>query len=248
MAMNGPGPAVIAPTGYGGASHSNKMTAADFYSNPWTDKDEYETHPFETAASRFKHAHTLSSDSGSIESPIDGSSPFRLKRKSTLKGRDRLEKRLTGQANSERHVSMEGSIVDHPDRYSADHSRSSQESVEWTSTDTMKRSSSFSRPRPKGERPLTAASSVYPNERDSIMSWNAAVAPDVPDKPLPSIPEAMQGSPGLGLDRSKSFSRPRPKRDESVETLVEVEGEERATTPVPKGVMAPPVTAEGVSF
>ncbi|KAL1608288.1 hypothetical protein SLS60_003227 [Paraconiothyrium brasiliense] len=237
MAMNGPGPAVIAPAGYG--QPANKMTPADFYANPWTEKDEYETRPFETAASRFKYAHSLSNDAESIESPIDGSSPFRLKRKSTLKGRDKLEKRITGQAN-ERHVSMEGSIVTaNPDRNSAEHSRSSQESVDWDEKGTLQRSTSFSRPRP---RPKTAASSVYPDDRDSIMSWDAAMAPDMPDKPLPSIPEKG------GLDRSKSFSRPRPKRDESADTLVEVEGEGRATTPVPKGVVAPPVTAEGVSF
>lgn len=236
MAMNGPGPAVVAPTGYG--TTENKMTPADFYANPWTEKDEYETRPFETAASRFKHAHSLSDDASSIESPIDGSSPFRLKRKSTLRGRDKLEKRITGQAN-ERHVSMEGSIVTPLDRESAEHARSSQESVEWDEKGTLQRSTSFSRPRP---RPKTAASSLYPDERDSIISWDAALAPDMPDKPLPSIPEKG------GLDRSKSFSRPRPKRDESEDTLVEVEGEGRATTPVPKGVVAPPVTAEGVSF
>ncbi|KAJ4353895.1 uncharacterized protein N0V89_005625 [Didymosphaeria variabile] len=237
MAMNGPGPAVIAPAGYG--QPANKMTPADFYANPWTEKDEYETRPFETAASRFKHAHSLSNDAESIESPIDGASPFRLKRKSTLKGRNKLEKRITGQAN-ERHVSMEGSIVtENPDRDSAEHPRSSQESTEWDEKGTLQRSTSFSRPRP---RPKTAASSVYPDDRDSIMSWDAAMAPDMPDKPLPSIPEKG------GLDRSKSFSRPRPKRDESADTLVEVEGEGRATTPVPKGVLAPPVTAEGVSF
>ncbi|KAL5382123.1 hypothetical protein DPSP01_006802 [Paraphaeosphaeria sporulosa] len=236
MAMNGPGPAVIAPVGYG--KTENKMTPADFYANPWTEKDEYETRPFETAASRFKHAHSLSDDASSIESPIDGSSPFLLKRKSTLKGRDKLEKRITGQAN-ERHVSMEGSIVTPADRESAEHARSSQESVEWDDKGALQRSTSFSRPRP---RPKTAASSLYPDDRDSIMSWDAAMAPDMPDKPLPSIPEKG------GLDRSKSFSRPRPKRDESADTLVEVEGEGRATTPVPKGVVAPPVTADGVSF
>lgn len=239
MAMNGPGPAVIAPAGYG--NNAQKMTPADFYANPWTDRDEYETRPFETAASRFKHAHSLSDDANSIESPIDGSSPFRLKRKSTLKGRDKLEKRITGQANNERHVSMEGSIVTpNPERDSAEHDRSSEESVvQWDEKSTLQRSTSFSRPRP---RPKTAASSLYPDDRDSIMSWDAAMAPEMPDKPLPSIPEKG------GLDRSKSFSRPRPKRDESADTLVEVEGEGRATTPVPKGVVAPPVTAEGVSF
>lgn len=236
MAMNGPGPAVIAPAGYGNTE--NKMTPADFYANPWTDKDEYETRPFEMAASRFKHAHSLSDDASGIESPIDGGSPFLLKRKSTLKGRDKLEKRITGQAN-ERHVSMEGSIVTPHDRESAEHTRSSQESVEWEDKGVLQRSASFSRPRP---RPKTAASSMYPDDRDSIISWNAAMAPDMPEKPLPSIPGKG------GLDRSKSFSRPRPKRDESADTLVEVEGEERVATPVPKGVVPPPVTAEGVSF
>jgi hypothetical protein len=237
MAMNGPGPAVIAPAGYG--KPENKMTAADFYANPWSEKDEYETRPFETAASHFKHAHSLSDDAASIESPIDGASPFRLKRKSTLKGRSKLEKRITGESN-ERHVSMEGFIVTpNADHDSAGLSRTSQESADWDEKGTLQRSTSFSRPRP---RPKTTASSVYPDDRDSIMSWDAAVAPDMPDKPLPSIPEKG------GLDRSKSFSRPRPKRDDSADTLVEVEGEGRATTPVPKGVVAPPVTAEGVSF
>ncbi|KAL5386095.1 hypothetical protein PMIN02_008613 [Paraphaeosphaeria minitans] len=215
-----------------------KMTPADFYANPWTEKDEYETRPFETAASRFKQAQSLSDDASSIESPIDGSSPFHLKRKSTRKGREKLEKRITGQA-SERHVSMEGSIVTPADRELAERVRSSQESVECDEKGALQRSASFSRLRP---RPKTAASSVYPDDRYSIISWGAAMAPDMPDKPLPSIPEKG------GLDRSKSFSRPRPKMDDSADTLVEVEGEGRATTPVPKGVVPPPVTAEGVSF
>ena len=271
MAMNGPGPAVIAPAGYGAAA--NKMTPADFYANPWTDKDEYETRPFETPASRFKHAHAHSfSDDSSMDSPIDGASPFRLKRKSTLKGREPPSKRLTGQANA-RHVSMEGSIV----TPTPDDHRTSQDSSDGD-FDTMKRSNSFSRPRPRGERPLTTASSVYPMDRDSVMSWDDAMAPDMPDKPLPSIPEKGVGVGGEwragvypvaeeedpksdasaseaptskaspGLDRSKSFSRPRPKRDQTADSVVQVEGEGRATTPVPKGVVAPPVTAEGVSF
>ncbi|KAJ4302786.1 hypothetical protein N0V90_001677 [Kalmusia sp. IMI 367209] len=232
MAMNGPGPAVIAPSGYGDST--NKMTPADFYANPWSERDEYETRPFETAASRFKHAHSLSDESGSMESPIDGTSPFRLKRGNTLKGREKLESRLTGQGN-ERHVSIEGQIVTpNGDRDSSDNSRSSQEAVEWGEKDTLKRSNSFSRPRP---RPKTTASSVYPDDRDSIMSWDAAMAPDMPDKPLPSIPEKG------GLDRSKSFSRPRPKRDDSADTLVE-----GRTTNLPSSVVPPPVTAEGVSF
>lgn len=273
MAMNGPGPAVVAPAGYGTAA--NKMTPADFYANPWTDKDEYETRPFETPASRFKHAHAQSfSDDSSMDSPIDGASPFRLKRKSTLKGREPPSKRLTGQANNLRHISMEGSIV----TPTPDDHRTSQDSSDGD-FDTMKRSNSFSRPRPRGERPLTTASSVYPVDRDSVMSWDDAMAPDMPDKPLPSIPEKGVGvggewragvypvaeedegksegsgteapvasSASPGLDRSKSFSRPRPKRDPAAEVVVQVEGEGRATTPVPKGVVAPPVTAEGVSF
>lgn len=222
MAMNGPGPAVIAPRGYGNHDSSNKMTPADFYQNPWSEHDEYDT-----AVSRFKHAHTRSDDSGSIESPIDGTSPFRLKRGNTLKGREKLEKRLTGAANA-RHMSVEGEIVTPRGRDSIEDGRSSQETVEWSEKATLQRSQSFSKPRP---RPQTTASSVYPDDRDSIMSWNAAMAPDLPDKPLPSIPEK-------GLDRSKSFSRPRPKRDESADTLVQ----ERTA------VVRPPETEEGVSF
>lgn len=274
MAMNGPGPAVVAPAAY---AHSpviapapNNLSAADFYANPWTDKDEfeYETRPG-THALRLKDS--LSTSSVDLDSPIDGASPFRLKRKSTLRGREAAKRLSAPAAADARHVSMMGSIEHHDDAHRASHGSSDGD------FDTMKRSNSFSKPRTRVERPLTTASSVYPADRDSVMSWDAAMAPDMPDKPLPSIPEKGVGVGGEwragvypmgeeekekekekvtgaspGLDRSKSFSRPRPKREVSPEpealVVVQVEGEGRAATPVPKGVVAPPVTAEGVSF
>lgn len=222
MTANGPGPTVTDSGFYGDGN--TKMTAADFYANPWSGVDEHETGPKPiTAAARFKHAHTFSEESGSMDSPIDGTSPFRLKRGDTLKGR---EMRLMDQEN-EKHVSIEAQIVT-----AAPVGRASPESVEWGEKDTLKRSDSFSRPRP---RPDTTASSLYPDDRDSLV-WDASDAPDLPNKPLPSIPDKG------GLDRSKSFSRPRPRRDDSADTLVE------GSSAKPPPNMIPPVTGEGVPF
>ena len=191
-----------------------------------------------------------------VESPVDGTSPFRLKRGNTLK---RLTADRETAANGALASGLASTAPTQPsplgqartraasesDSNSSDADAShtqypSQDSIAWDYP--LKRERSFSRPRPDkvasvyvdeaGRTSSTRESRSRSRSRSissSLYSWERGVAP--------SLPEAAHAAV-TGLNRSESFSRPlvRPKRDANEDTLAE------------PNVAMPRVTSQGVAF
>lgn len=192
FAAGEPGPVVITPFGY---EQSENMAGSDGEADIYNNEHSAPTPRFNRSLA--------DEDAGSLESPIDGTSPFRLKRGNTLKEK---EKQLT--ADRETDSRRMSPLVRSNSLNSYGSKHSSKDEIRWEYP--LQRENSFSRPRPK-PRPKTATSSVYADDRaSSVYSWNNAVAP---------LPETAKG-----VERSKSFSRPRPRRDQSEDTLVEGNG------------------------
>jgi hypothetical protein len=243
----GPGPVVVAPFGYG---RNDKMS----------DIDEESGYHYETSSPPTAHtaqfSRTISTDApAGVESPIDGTSPFRLKRGNTLK---RLTADREAAANSTHAHRPAANAPAQPSPLAMTRPRAASDTSTSTTSDVshthhpsqdgivwdypLKRENSFSRPRPT---PRAAVTSVYVDRTgrtssadgsrsrsrsSSLYSWSNGAAPN--------LPEAAATAAVTGLNRSKSFSRPlvRPKREASENTLVE------------PNVNAPRVTSQGVAF
>ncbi|KAF2639070.1 hypothetical protein P280DRAFT_481827 [Massarina eburnea CBS 473.64] len=239
MLENGPGPSmhnsVIAPYGYTPASVMYRPDDGMHYYGD--ERDALFPAPLVPA-----HFRTISLGTDeSVDSPIDGTSPFRLKRGDTLrKNKLASESRL---ANAETADSPSSSAQSTP----------TEEGSEWE-YNGLARQNSFSRPRPK-----TGASSIYADDdRESrVLSWNNGSSP-MPPMPSPAMlatviereNEVAPVGAAPALQRNMSFSRPLRAEHDEVKAAVAAIQSGKVTPPSVAGgkVILPPVTEDGVAF
>jgi hypothetical protein len=246
FATGGPGPVVVSPYAYGRGENLSNIDEESGY--------HYEANsPPQAQSAQFSRTIGADGSPQGVESPIDGTSPFRLKRGNTLK---RLTADRETAANGAPGTGLASNAPAQPsplgqasarvashisDSNSSDATHAhnpSQDSIEWEYP--LKRERSFSRPRPDkvasvfvDEAGRTSSSresrSRSRSTSSSLYSWERGVAP--------SLPEAAHAAVA-GLNRTQSFSRPlvRPKRDTSEDTLTE-----------PNAAM-PRVTSQAVAF
>lgn len=199
MANNGPGPvfaAAAVPRATGRAEEEQMHYYGDERdSAPGTPGTQCTMWP-SSASSASSHHRTasLATDIESIDSPIDSSSPFRLKRGDTL----RKKHGSLGASPLARHSTSSSDAGSYAPSSSTSSGQSSPKGSEFE-YNGLKRENSFSRPRPS--RPKTGASSIYTDhDRDTrVLSWTND------DGNMPPMPEPARLDAIL---ENESFSRP----------------------------------------
>ncbi|CAI6333947.1 unnamed protein product [Periconia digitata] len=253
MAKNGPGPMVPEPVAFAAAAVPRTTGRAEEEAMHYYG-DERDMQIPDTPSSSWPnvvagHARTASrcTDERSIDSPIDGTSPFRLKRGDS--GKDKhgsnpssplsfgcaassplARSGSPGSSDDSRSGSAASSYDTRNDSASSSYG-SSQPSPKGSEFEFngLKRENSFSRPRPA--RPKTGASSIYTDvSRDTrVLSWNDG------DSPMPPMPSPSR------LETVMESESPHPMRKDNEQKHDSIEA---AVAAIAAGKITPPSQAQ----